>query len=285
MEAGDWSNMIKQTQQQMHAMKSGAVVVDNKQVRMVELKEIVRDEEQPRKEIDPESEEMKELSQSIKQHGIINPISVRQDGNLYKIVAGERRYLAAKAAGLEKVPVLVLSEKDKREWCLIQLAENIQRKDLTPLEEARTYEKLKQEFNMKGVELAEMVKKDKSYISKMLRIAKIIESIQEDIAKNKISVSKEVLVLLSGFTPEEQNLIWQQIRNNPIESALKEVQTKIQTKEKKKPKAKIRSNPQEIFGALNRIIEKRGIESILQYISPGKVKKLLKDIQDEEKGK
>jgi len=271
--------MIIQTQKQMQAMKNGTTGVENKQqVKMVELKELVADEEQPRRNIDIESEEIKELSESIKQHGVINPISVRQEGNCYKIIAGERRYIASKAAGLEKVPVMVLDKKDKKECCLIQLAENIQRKDLTPLDEAHSYEKLKKEFGIKGVELAEIVKKDKGYISKMLRIARIEESVQEDIVKNRNGVSKEVLVLLSSLNQEEQKSIWQRIRENPTEGALKKEQAKL---EEKGERIKIKRNPKDVFDALKQMIEKRGIESILEYISPGKIKRLLEDIEKE----
>jgi len=279
MEKSDWSSMIIQTQKQMQAMKNGTTGVENKQqVKMVELKELVADEEQPRRNIDIESEEIKELSESIKQHGVINPISVRQEGNCYKIIAGERRYIASKAAGLEKVPVMVLDKKDKKECCLIQLAENIQRKDLTPLDEAHSYEKLKKEFGIKGVELAEIVKKDKGYISKMLRIARIEESVQEDIVKNRNGVSKEVLVLLSSLNQEEQKSIWQRIRENPTEGALKKEQAKL---EEKGERIKIKRNPKDVFDALKQMIEKRGIESILEYISPGKIKRLLEDIEKE----
>jgi len=280
MERSDWSSMIIQTQKQMQAMKGGGIAENKQQVKMVEIRELVKDEEQPRRNIDPESQEIKELSESIKQHGVINPISVRQEGNYYKIIAGERRFIASKAAGLEKVPVMVLNEKDKKECCLIQLAENIQRRDLTPLEEAHAYERLKEEFSIKGVELAEMIKKDKGYISKMLRIARIEESVQEDIVKNKNGVSKEVLVLLSSFNPEEQKSIWEKIRENPTETALTKEQLKLQVKVTKK-RVKIQRNPKEVYDALHQMIEKKGIESILKYISPGKIKRLLADIEKE----
>lgn len=280
MEKSDWSSMIIQTQKQMQAMKNGTTAIENKQqVKIVELKELVADEEQPRRNIDTESEEIKELSESIKQHGLINPIVVRKEGTCYKIIAGERRYIASKAAGLEKVPVMILDEKDKKECCLIQLAENIQRKDLTPLDEAHAYEKLKNEYGLKGVELASLVKKDKGYISKMLRIARIEESVQEDIVKNRNGVSKEVLVLLSGLNAQEQKNIWEKIRENPTEGAFKKEQAKQEEKEERK---KIKRNPKEVFDALKQMIERRGIESILKYISPGKIKRLLEDIEKEE---
>lgn len=272
--------MIIQTQKQMQAMKDGGAAENKQQVKMVEMKELVKDEEQPRKNIDTESDEIKELSESIKKHGVINPISVRQEGNFYKIIAGERRFIASKVAGLEKVPVMVLNEKDKKECCLIQIAENIQRRDLTPLEEAHAYEKLKKEFSIKGIELAELVKKDKGYISKMLRIARIEESVQEDIVKNKNGVSKEVLVLLSGFNPEEQKNIWEQIRESPTETALTKAQIKLQVKVTGK-RVKIQRNPKDVYDALHQMIEKKGIETILKYISPGKIKKLLADIEKE----
>jgi hypothetical protein len=125
-----------------------------------------------------------------------------------------------------------------------------------------------------------MIKKDKGYISKMLRIARIEESVQEDIVKNKNGVSKEVLVLLSSFNPEEQKSIWEKIRENPTETALTKEQLKLQVKVTKK-RVKIQRNPKEVYDALHQMIEKKGIESILKYISPGKIKRLLADIEKE----
>ncbi|SEF98345.1 chromosome partitioning protein, ParB family [Caloramator fervidus] len=150
----------------------------------VDITKLFPNEEQPRKRFD--DEKINSLAESIKAHGIIQPIIVKKEGDFYKIIAGERRWRAAKIAGLKKVPVV---EKDltDREIMEISLIENIQREDLTPIEEAMAYKKLMEEFNLTQEEIAERVGKSRSAIANSLRLLNLDERVIEYINNGDIS--------------------------------------------------------------------------------------------------
>ena len=143
---------------------------------------------QPRTYIDPTA--LAELANSIKENGLIQPIIVRKVGNQaenkFEIIAGERRWHAAKAAGKSKIPVVIkmLSDKQSLEMALV---ENIQRTDLNPLEEAKGYERLMQEFNYTQEMLGEVLSKSRSHIANILRLLKLPESVQKLVSTRKIS--------------------------------------------------------------------------------------------------
>lgn len=136
----------------------------------VKLDDIVRDEDQPRKNFGKES--LEELAVSIKEHGVLSPIVVMKKGNKYQIVAGERRWRASKIAGLQKVPVIVrtLNAQNKLELSII---ENAQREDLNPIELATAYAKLKSQFNLNNEEIGKRVGKSSSSIVNTLRLLKL----------------------------------------------------------------------------------------------------------------
>lgn len=149
------------------------------------LDDIIPNRFQPREIFDEQA--LKELAVSIKEHGVIQPIIVRKVDNKYEIIAGERRYKAATMAGLTKIPALVKNLDDK-ESSKIALIENLQRKDLTPIEEARTYQKiLELEGNMTQQELAATMGKTQSSVSNKLRLLALPEEVQEALLKEKIS--------------------------------------------------------------------------------------------------
>lgn len=277
----NWSNAIQETHDQIQALKSGgpANIIDNKRIRLVSIASISTDPNQPRKLIDSDSEDIKDLAESIKQHGFINFITVRQQDGGYIVVSGERRLIAAKLAGMDKIPVMVLAEeKEPLDYCLIQLEENLQRKDLIPLDEAEAYERLHKEFGIKLVEISQMVKKNKGYISKMLHVAQIPESIKSDIRQTKNPVTKEVLMLLSVYPEQEQLKLWEKIKAKPTESVLKAA-----TKTKSKQNRKVTFKPEDVFDALKRVLELKGIDCIFEYIPKAKAKKLLKQVNIETK--
>jgi ParB family chromosome partitioning protein len=157
---------------------------------------------QPRKQFVPE--ELQELSESIKQHGILQPILVSEqvDGK-YEIIAGERRYRAAKLAGLSTVPVIVKplpSQQLKLEMALI---ENIQRADLNPLEEAFAYKRLMEEFNLTQQDVADKVGKSRPVVANMVRLLDLPNPVQTALIEGKIKMS-QARTLLSLENEEQQ---------------------------------------------------------------------------------
>ena len=150
------------------------VVEVPKEVKL-KLSQIEPNREQPRKQFDEES--LKELSASIKQHGVIQPLIVKKHEDYYEIIAGERRWRAAKMAGLKEVPVIIKDYSEK-EIVEVSLIENIQRESLNPIEEALAYKRLSEEFFLKQDEIAARVAKSRTTISNSLRLLKLDERVQ-----------------------------------------------------------------------------------------------------------
>ena len=132
-------------------------------IKMVNIEEIIRRENQPRKTFDEES--LKELKESIEEHGLIQPIIVRKTSEGYEIIAGERRYRACKMANLSEIPVIV-KDVEGRKIEELSLIENIQRKNLNPIEEALAYNYLRDNYMLTHEELSKIAGKSRSYISK-----------------------------------------------------------------------------------------------------------------------
>ncbi|MEN2775065.1 ParB/RepB/Spo0J family partition protein [Acetivibrio clariflavus] len=139
---------------------------------------------QPRKKFD--DEKLMQLSESIKEHGIVQPIIVRKEDNTYKIVAGERRWRAARLAGLTSVPVIV-KELSNRQVMEMALIENIQREDLNPIEEAEAYERLLNEYNMTQEELSKSIGKNRSTIANIIRLLYLCDKVKEHLINGEIS--------------------------------------------------------------------------------------------------
>jgi len=158
---------------------------DNKgQVKKVSINEVEPNKKQPRKIFD--EKKMEELATSIKEHGIIQPLIVIKKDSFYEIIAGERRWRAARMAGLKEVPVLI-QEYTTREAMEISLIENLQREDLNPIEEAKAFETLINAFSLKQEELAKRVGKSRSTIANTLRLLQLDESIQSLLIQQLIS--------------------------------------------------------------------------------------------------
>ena len=155
---------------------------------------------QPRTRFDEDA--LQELADSIKQYGIIEPIVVQKRDNFYEIIAGERRWRAARMAGLKEVPV-VIKEYSEDEIFTIALIENIQREDLNPIEEAVAYQKLIQELNLKQDEVAEKVSKSRTAITNSMRLLKLDIRVQQMLIDEMISEGHG-RALLPITDPEEQ---------------------------------------------------------------------------------
>ena len=174
---------------------------------MVKLSKVEPNREQPRKNFDEDS--LQELAESLKQFGMLQPILVQNRGDYYEIIAGERRWRAAKIAGLKEVPVIVRELTDQ-EIVEISLIENIQREDLNPIEEAQAYKRLLTEFHLKQDEVAERVSKSRTAVTNSMRLLKLCDEVQKMVVDDMIRTG-HARALISIEDPEEQYLIAQKI--------------------------------------------------------------------------
>lgn len=175
-------DVIKESEEE--TAKSKSSVVEKSGERMIKLSLIEPNREQPRKKFD--DEQLAELAESIKQYGVLQPLLVQKKGTFYEIIAGERRWRAAKMAGLKEVPV-VLREYSKQESMEIALIENVQRSDLNPIEEALAYDSLVKEFGLTQEEIASRVSKNRATITNTMRLLKLDQQIQEMLIQGMLS--------------------------------------------------------------------------------------------------
>ena len=185
---------------------------------------------QPRKEFDKNA--LSELANSIKQYGILQPIIVQKNGDMYEIIAGERRWRAAKEAGLTEVPVII-RDYDKQKIMEISIIENIQRENLNPIEEAMAYQSLMEEYGLKHDELAEKVSKNRSTITNSMRLLKLSKNIQQMLIDGRISTG-HAKVLLSVEDINEQEKIAQELIDKSLSVRELEKLVKKYTKPRKK---------------------------------------------------
>ena len=157
---------------------------ENNEIKYLKLEDIIPNRLQPRTEFD--EEKLNELANSIKQYGVINPLLVRSVGNKYEIIAGERRYKASKIAGLTQVPAII-SNMDDSTSAEVAIIENIQRQDLTALEEAKSYRKLLDQGNITQEQLAQKMGKNQSTIANKMRLLHLCDEVQEALENNQIS--------------------------------------------------------------------------------------------------
>lgn len=167
---------------------------------MMKLSKIEPNREQPRKNF--EEDALLELADSIKKFGVVQPLVVQKRDDYYEIIAGERRWRAAKLAGLKEVPVIV-KEYTKQEAVEISLIENIQRENLNPIEEAMAYKRLLTEFSLKQDEVAERVSKSRVAVTNSMRLLKLSEKVQQMVVDEKISTG-HARALLAIEDPDEQ---------------------------------------------------------------------------------
>ena len=172
----------------------------DKEVVELYLDDIIPNRFQPREVFNEEA--LRELSASIKEHGVIQPIIVRKIGDKYEIIAGERRYKASTMAGLTKIPAIIRNLDDK-EASKVALLENLQRKDLSAIEEARTYQKILELDSMTQEELGRTMGKSQAAIANKMRLLSLPDEVQEALLKDQIS-ERHARSLLNLDTPEEQ---------------------------------------------------------------------------------
>ncbi len=181
------------------------------QIISVPIKDILANPEQPRKIFYDEA--IKELSGSIKEYGVLQPIILKKESDGYIIIAGERRFRAAQMAGLSEIPALVKNMEDQ-EAALVSLVENVQREDLNFLEEARAYKRLMEDFGLTQVEIAEKVNKKQSTISNKIRILALPEDIQEKLIQNKLTERHARALLKLNDQDDRKKVTERVIANN-----------------------------------------------------------------------
>ena len=207
--------------------------------RMMKISMIEPNREQPRKKFDEDA--LQELSESIKQYGILQPLLVSDKKDYYEIVAGERRWRAAKMAGLKEVPVVV-KEFSTQEILEISLIENIQREDLNPVEEAMAYKRLIDEFHLKQDEIAERVSKSRTAVTNSMRLLKLDSRVQQMMVDEMISAG-HARAILAISDPEQQYNAAMKVFDEKLSVRETEKLVKsILTPTKKKP---VVSNPTE----------------------------------------
>ena len=166
-------------------------------LKKIPISEIVRDEDQPRKEFDPEA--LEALASSIKEHGVLQPLVVVKEDGKYKIVAGERRWRASKLAGLKEVPAIVRT-LEAQERLEISIIENAQREDLNAIEMATAYAKLKSQFNLNEEEISDRVGKSKSAVVNTMRLLNLPDNAKKAMVEHKLT--EGVMRPLIGADPE-----------------------------------------------------------------------------------
>lgn len=170
----------------LSALISEDIIIESPKEATIEVKidDVFPNKEQPRRNFDIES--IESLSESIKEYGVLQPIIVKKEGDFYKIIAGERRWRAAKKVGLKKIPIIEKSLSDK-EIAEISLIENIQREDLNPIEEAFAYKRLSKEFKLTQEEIANKVGKSRAAITNNMRLLTLHKDIIELVAAKTLS--------------------------------------------------------------------------------------------------
>lgn len=207
--------------------------------RMMKISMIEPNREQPRKKFDEDA--LQELSESIKQYGILQPLLVSDKKDYYEIVAGERRWRAAKMAGLKEVPVVV-KEFSTQEIVEISLIENIQREDLNPVEEAMAYKRLIDEFHLKQDEIAERVSKSRTAVTNSMRLLKLDSRVQQMMVDEMISAGHARAILAISDLEQQYNAAMKVFDEKLSVRETEKLVKSILTPTKKKP---VVSNPTE----------------------------------------
>lgn len=231
----------------------------------IKITKVEPNRNQPRKTFD--EDELQELADSIKIHGVIIPILVVNRGDYYEIVAGERRWRAAKIAGLKEVPVIIRDYSEK-EIAEISLIENIQRTDLNPIEEALAYKSLIDEYNYKQDELAERVAKSRTAITNTMRLLKLCPEVQEMVISEMISAG-HARALLAITDPKEQYEIAQRVFDEKL--SVRDIEKLVKAKDKPKAVKKVDQKQEAIYHEIEEKL-KASIGTKVSISSKGKNK-------------
>ena len=251
----------------------------------VSIDKVEPNKEQPRKKFDEEA--LAELADSISKYGVLQPLLVQDNGKYYEIIAGERRWRAAKIAKLKEIPVIIknYTEQERAE---ISLIENLQREDLNPIEEAVAYKRLLEEFNLKQEEVAERVSKSRTAVTNSMRLLKLDERVQQMLIDGQIS-SGHARALLGVENKEgqfmlAQNVVDKKLSVRDIEKLVKKEPSKEKEDKKDDPMNVIYQDMaeklKEILGTKVSVNNKNGKGKIeIEYYSPEEFDRIVRLIQ------
>lgn len=252
-------NLIPESDKEAQKTKVVEKVVEKKVIvkepaeTIVKINEVEPNKNQPRRTFDEDA--LLELAESIKQHGVIQPLIVKKRDKYYEIIAGERRWRAAKMAGLKEIPIVIKDLSDQ-EIMEVALIENIQREDLNPIEEAQAYQRLIKEYNYKQDELAERVSKSRVAVTNSMRLLKLDERVQKMIIDDMISAG-HARALLAITDSEKQYTIAMKVFDEKL--SVRETEKLIKNLDKQ-AKPKVNMPPENDF--IYRDIENKLKESM-----------------------
>lgn len=215
-------------------IEKGAGKVTRGELFTVKVEDIIPNRYQPRKEFD--DEKIDELTASVAEKGIIQPLIVRSADDGYELIAGERRLRAAKRAGIERVPVVIKDVSDS-EVLELALIENIQREDLNPIEEANAYLRLIEEFEITQENLAGRVGKDRSTIANTLRLLSLPDSVKEDVARGTLSSGHARALLSLG---DERSILKAREKVTSKGLSVRETETLVKRMKEGEPEKPVR---------------------------------------------
>ena len=266
--------------------KKDDVIRGDKYVIDVDVNNIIPNPHQPRLQFD--DEKLNDLAESIKQHGVIQPLVVSKNGSQYELIAGERRFQASKRAGLAKVPVIVreAGEKEKLELAII---ENIQRHDLNAIEEAKAYQKLMDEYQLNQEEVASKMGKSRSLVANKVRLLGLPVEIQKALIEGQITEghAKAILAILN---PEKQRALFEMIVKNNL--TVRQTEDKTKEISVKPHKRQVTADPElkqledTLVGALGTKVKVSksgdGGKIVIEYYSKEDLDSLLEKISHKE---
>lgn len=262
------------------AEEETVVLADGDRILKINPDRIVINPQQPRTQFSQSA--LNDLAESIKQHGIIQPLIVTRKGDKYELIAGERRWRSAKLIGLKEVPVIVREEKDQKKL-EISLIENLQRENLNPLETARAYQRLISEFNITQEDVAKKVGKARSSVTNALRLLALPAAIQEALADGKISEAHAKYLLSLESEAKQLNMLKKILRQNlTVAETDKEIRRITGTKGDKQKDYYDRAQENELSEFLGTKVELRrkgrGGRIIIDFYSEEELITILKKI-------
>ncbi|MBO0640848.1 ParB/RepB/Spo0J family partition protein [Pseudomonas stutzeri] len=247
------------------AMQEEAAKVDTRELQQLPLELVQRGKYQPRRDMDPQA--LEELAQSIRNHGVMQPIVVRPvEGGRYEIIAGERRWRASQQAGLERVPALVREVPDEAAIAMA-LIENIQREDLNPIEEAVALQRLQQEFQLTQQQVADAVGKSRVSVSNLLRLIALPEEIKTLLSHGDLEMGHARALL--GLPADQQVEGARHVVARGLTVRQTEALVRQWLSSKEKPKAEVKIDP-DISRLEQRLAERLGSPVQIKHGQKGK---------------
>lgn len=253
---------------------------DKNSVNLIPINMIKPNEKQPRKNFD--AEKIEQLAESIREHGIVQPVVLKREDEIYIIIAGERRWRAAKAAGIKEIPAVIMDITDK-EILEISLIENIQREDLNPIEEAVAYKRLIDEFSLTQEELSKRVGKSRTAVTNCLRLMNLDSRVQEYLIEGILSEGHGRALLAISNKDIQYNLaktiIDEGLNVRDIEKLIKglnNVKQKVKDNKENIFYLDIKDKLQEYFGTKVQLISKKNKGKIeIEYYSEDDLQRIL----------